>query len=458
MRNLFSWNRIGLTLLAGTMAAGTLAVAQGKGLPDAQVEANVLRALAGAPELATQSIKTTTVYGTVTLSGSVSDEAARTLAETLASKALGVQKVVDELTLADGSDGAAAPQQQAPPPPDTAQAEGSAPQLQSDGTMAPANGAPADGGPQAGQPNQPAPVYSQQPAYPQQGGYPQSGTQSGAVDPRYGPAGPPPDVQGGQNQGYPNQSAQGAPPVYRQPYQGAPQPAYGQQAYGQQQAPVQYGAQEAGKAVTIPSGALLRVRLVEGLTAKRIKAGTVFDATVLNDVIADGEVAIPRGASVQGTIVESNPSGAVGGKGQLALQLTSVSLSGRNYPIVSDTWTHYGRDKTGQTVGSAVGLGAFGALIGAVAGGGAGAAIGAAAGGAAGIGASAASGRNDVVVPAEAIISFHLAQPAGVTTVSQQEMDRLGYGVQQANLQRRQPPPPPGYYGRPAYYPYAYPY
>jgi hypothetical protein len=265
-------------------------------------------------------------------------------------------------------------------------------------------------------------------------------------------------VQGGQNQGYPNQSAQGAPPVYRQPYQGAPQPGYGQQAYGQQQAPVQYGAQEAGKAVTIPSGALLRVRLVEGLTAKRIKAGTVFDATVLNDVIADGEVAIPRGASVQGTIVESNPSGAVGGKGQLALQLTSVSLSGRNYPIVSDTWTHYGRDKTGQTVGSAVGLGAFGALIGAVAGGGAGAAIGAAAGGAAGIGASAASGRNDVVVPAEAIISFHLAQPAGVTTVSQQEMDRLGYGVQQANLQRRQPPPPPGYYGRPAYYPYAYPY
>jgi len=439
------------------MAAGTVAVAQGRSLPDAQVEANVLRALAGAPELATQSIKTTTVYGTVTLSGSVSDEAARTLAETLASKAQGVQKVIDELTLA-GGDGTGSAQQAAPP--DTVQNQSSAPQLQSDGTMAPSAGSPADGGQEAGQQNQPQPAY-QQPAYPQQG------SQSGTVDPRYGPAGPPPDMQGGQNQGYPNgqsqgypnQGAQGAPPVYRQPYQGPP-PAYGQQPYGQQRpAPVQYGAQEGGKAVTIPSGALLRVRLVEGLTAKRIKAGTVFDATVLNDVIADGEVAIPRGAAVQGTIVESNPSGAVGGKGQLALQLTSVSLSGRNYPITSDTWTHYGRDKTGQTVGSAVGLGAFGALIGAVAGGGAGAAIGAAAGGVAGIGASAASGRNDVVIPPEAIISFHLTQPAGVTTVSQQEMDRLGYGVQQANLQRRQPPPPPpGYYGRPAYYPYAYPY
>lgn len=451
MRNKLLGNCLGPTLLAGAMALGSVAMAQGRGLSDAQVEANVLRALAGAPELATQSIKTTTVYGTVTLSGSVSDEAARTLAETLASKAMGVQKVVDELTLADGTAGT--PQQAAPDP---AQNQGTAPQLQSDGTMA-----PPDGVQQSGQPNQPAPTYQPQPAYPPQGG--QNGVQSGAVDPRYGPAGPPPDVQDGQSQGAPNQGAQGAPPVYRQPYQGAPpvqygQQPYGQQPYGRQPAPIQYGAQEGGKAVTIPSGALLRVRLVEGLTAKRIKAGTVFDATVLNDVIADGEVAIPRGAAVQGTIVESNPSGAVGGKGQLALQLTSVSLSGRNYPITSDTWTHYGRDKTGQTVGSAVGLGAFGALIGAVAGGGAGAAIGAAAGGAAGIGASAASGRNDVVVPPEAIISFHLAQPAAVTTVSQQEMDRLGYGVQQANLQRRQPPPPPGYYGRPAYYPYAYPY
>jgi hypothetical protein len=438
----------GLVLLAGAISFSGAAFAQSGTVPDAQVEANVLRALAGAPQLATQSIKTTTVYGTVTLSGTVTDEASRTLAENLASKAAGVQKVVDELTLS--SDPAPDQAQQA-----ATQDAGSTPMLQSDGTMAPAQDANQAGGQQA-QPQPAYPQQGQQAPYPpnaQQAPYPPNGQQggqypqSGAVDPRYGPAGPPPDMQGGQN-------GQAAPPVYRQPYyRGAPPYGYAQQ----QAAPPPYGAQEAGKAVTIPSGALVRIRLVEGLTAKRIKAGTIFDATVLNDVIADGEVAIPRGASVQGTIVQSNSSGAVGGKGQLALQLTSVSLSGKNYPIVSDTWTHYGRDKTGQTVGSAVGLGAFGALIGAVAGGGAGAAIGAAAGGAAGIGASAASGRNDVVIPAEAIISFHLTQPAGVVTVSQAEMDRLGYGVQQSSLQRRvPPPPPPGYYGRPVYYPYAY--
>ena len=37
--------------------------------PDAQVEANVLKALAAAPELSTQDIQSATVYGVVTLSG-----------------------------------------------------------------------------------------------------------------------------------------------------------------------------------------------------------------------------------------------------------------------------------------------------------------------------------------------------------------------------------------------------
>ena len=415
-KRLFSISGAGAITLAGSMLMSDVALAQNAAVSDAQVEANVLRALAGSPQLATQQIKTTTVYGTVTLSGSVTDEPARTLAENLASRAQGVQKVVDELTLSSDSVAPAPPNQQNSPPAGSWQGQGSNPTLQSDGTVAPT---PA----QASQPPQ---------------GAPEPGYQS--------PPAPPENAQYGNNA--PAPQGQGAAPAYRQPYRGGQPGSYSQQP------PPQYGAQEGGREVTIPSGALVRMRLSEGLIAKLIRPGTAFDGTVLNDVIADGEIAIPRGADVQGTIVQANASGAVGGKGQLALQLNSVSLSGRNYPIVSDTWTHYGRDKTGQTVGSAVGLGGFGALIGALAGGGTGAAIGAAAGVGAGIGASAASGRNDVVVPAEAIISFHLIQPANVVTVSQQEMDRLGYGVQQANLQRRPVPPPA--YGRPGYYPAPY--
>jgi hypothetical protein len=378
-----------LVLLAGALSLGGVAAAQDK-LPDATVEANVLRAFAGAPQLANQSITATTEGGVVTLTGFAQDEASRTLAENLASRAAGVQKVVDQLALGAGA------------PPDAAQG-----QLQSDGTMAP-------------------PPQGQQAPYPGQ-----------------------------------NPQGAGAPPQYpqQQPYNGAPpQGGYAPPPQGgyapQPQGRAPYGSQVAGQAVTIPPGALVRVSIIEGLDTKHTKAGTIFDAIVLNDISADGEVAIPRGAMVQGRVVESKNSGALGGHGDLTLELTQVNLAGRVYPLVSDTWSSTGRDKTGQTVGSAVGMGAFGALLGAVAGGGAGAAIGAAAGGAAGIGASAASGGARVVIPSEAILSFHLTQPASVQTVSEAEMVRLGLSAQ--HLQRRVPPPPPPGYYPPPYPPYAY--
>jgi hypothetical protein len=447
----WSYLRGSSLLLAGLLGIGGAALAQGGSLSDAQVEANVLRALAGSSQLATQSIKTTTVYGTVTLSGTVSDEASRTLAETLASRAPGVQKVVDELTLGSDTNGSATSgagntsaggdgaSNAAPADP----SQGSNPQLQSDGTMAPPpdqqqtssdpqqqgqNQAPEPGYVSPPAPPAPQGQYPQQPQYPQnqypQGQYPQNGQQQG--------------------QQYP-----GGQPVYRQPY--------GQQRYSGQPGPPPPGAQEAGKAVTVPNGALLRVRLNEGLSSKHVQPGAVFDATVLNDVVADGEIAIPRGATVQGTIVESKNGGSVGGKGELALQLTNVTLGGKQFPILSDTWTHTGPNTGGRTASNVIGLGALGALIGAAAGGGPGAAIGAVAGGATGVGVSAAQGPGRVVVPAEAILTFHLAQPAPVTTVSQAEIDRLGYSVQPGQLARR-PPPPPGYYypPRPVYYPYPY--
>jgi hypothetical protein len=203
----------------------------------------------------------------------------------------------------------------------------------------------------------------------------------------------------------------------------------------------------------VPSGTLIRVRINEGMDSKNTAPGTVFDGVVINDVIAGNAVAIPRGTSVLGKVVDVHNAGSFKGKGELALQLTQITLGGQTYPVVSDAWSHQGADKTGQTVGNAVGLGAFGALIGAVAGGGPGALIGAGVGGAAGAGVSAASHRGEAVVPAEAILNFRLAQQVPLTTVSQDEMNRLATGVQSVQQLRRRNPPPPYYYG-PGYYPY----
>src|SRR6266576_4573080 len=123
--NSFSRFSTASLLTAGLLLGSGAAFAQTRpaATPDAQIEANVLKALAGAPELADQSITSTTVYGTVTLNGTVRDEPSRDLAEHLAANAAGVQKVVDELIIgAPASTG------------NNSQQAGTNPNLQSDGT------------------------------------------------------------------------------------------------------------------------------------------------------------------------------------------------------------------------------------------------------------------------------------------------------------------------------------
>lgn len=435
--------------IAGLLATSVFVGAQTKpGMPDAQIEANVLKALASAPQLADQTISTTTVYGVVTLSGTVRDEASRKMAETLVSNAKGVQKVVDELTLGDSTQADVARDEGVP--------AGAETNPRQDESMSQTTQAPSP----AQEPTQEMPPsQTQQPApAPQQ----QASPEERSVDRSQSGTTPlPPPYRRPYGQPYPPRTY---PPQAYPPQNSSPQSPYGQQqAYGEQV----YGGQRGGDAVIVPSGSLLRVRVSQGLASNHTQPGATFDGVVVNDVVSGGAVAIPRGAAVTGRVVDAETSGTLKGRGELSLQLTAVSLAGRNYPITSDVWSRHGADKTLTSVNSAVGLGAVGAIIGGVAGGGAGAAIGAGVGGVAGLGASAASGRNGAAIPPEAILTFHLQQPAELTTVSQAEMDRLGYGVppgMQPQMRRRYPPPPPpGYYSpyAPVYYPpyyYRYPY
>lgn len=403
----------GMVLASGfVLGAGAQQNASGQNgtVSDAQIEANVLKALATAPELSTQNIQTTTVYGVVTLSGSANDESSRTRAENLVARVSGVKKVVDEMTLG-ATDANAAP------------ANGAAPQdgmvLQSDGTYAPGNG--------------------QDQA--------QQGPQTQGPPPSHGTAGPPPsDQANGQYGPPPNQYPdQGQYPPRRPMYRGQPQGGY-----------PQYPAQVAGRPATVPAGAMVQIRINQGLSSHHTQPGTIFDGTVLNDVVADGAIAIPRGAQIQGVVADAHKAGALKGKGELALQITRLTLGGQVYALASDTWFREGRDKTGRTVGNAIALGAVGALFGGAVGGGGGAAAGAAIGGAAGVASSAGSPGGNLIVPAEAVLTFHLAAPITVSTVSQQEMSRLAYAAGPAvggPPVRRRPYPPNVYYAPPPYYP-----
>jgi len=434
-------------LLGGMLAAvGTVPSRAQDTMPDSQVEANVLKALAGAPELASQNITTNTVYGVVTLTGNVPDEAARTKAENLAANASGVKKVVDELQVGPATAAQNTGADQGAPAPGMV--------LQSDGTYAPAQTADASGAPAPGtapasgavmnDPDHDQAAYGQPP----NGQAPNTQTNTNGA-PAYSQSNP---------QAYPQQP-NGYPQNNYPPQNGYPRSGYAPNGYPQNGTAQPWGGQVAGQPVVLPVGTTIRIRVNRLLASDKLKAGDHFDGLVANDVTAGGFVAIPRGASVQGVVVDAKSSGAISGRGELSLQLTSIAMGGKVYPVTSDVWSRKGPDKTGQTVGNAAGLGIAGALIGAIAGRGAGAAIGAGVGAGAGVAASAASPRGQVVVPPEGMLTFNLSQPANIATVSEAEMQRLAYGVPNGPPQRQPmyarpypgyypgypPPPPAGY-------------
>lgn len=435
--------------LAATLVAGS-AYAQKTKLPDAQVQANVLRDMAKEPSLAQQQIQASTAFGVVTLTGNVTDDRARDLAERVASHSDGVTKVVDQLSVGTANASTSVPQDEqraasiAPPPP------GNEPQ-----------------GPPPPQQNvdqqdseQPQYSQSQPPAYPQTQGQPYSQAQG---QPSYDEQqAPPPPQQGQRRRIYRRDYEQGMAQGNQYPQDGqyGPPQRYQGQRYQQ--------GNPGGATVTIPAGTPVSVRLSRWLSSGRVAPGHVFEGFVSNDVMAGGQIALPRGTQVTGTVVDVTQPGALKGSGSITLQLQSAMLGGNQYPLQSEPWTINGHDKTGQTVGTTAVMGIFGALIGGAVGGGGGALAGAGIGAAGGLGISAASGGGNAVIPGEARVTFRLDQPSTVTTVSESEMSRMGSNVGPESGYARPGYPAPAYaapypaygYGYPGYgYPYyGYPY
>jgi hypothetical protein len=385
---------------------------------------DVVHALDGAPELKQDWITAGTVQGEVTLSGTSASEANRKLAESLAGKVSGVTKVVNNLKVGD---------------PQTAQNSDQYP-------SGPTQSDPNQAGQQSGQYADPS--QTQQP----QQGQPQYTDQSqGQVQ-----------AQGQQQATYDNNGQQPQPGYAPNAGpQAGYQPGYQQPGYQQGQPQVARAPEVPHAPVTLPEGTLIKVRTSEPLDTKRAKDGTPVEFTVVRDIYAGGVLAIPRGATVRGHVVDVKKAGAVSGSNELGLKLEVIDLEGRSYALDSDAFQVKGPNKAGRTAGSAFGGALLGAIIGGAVGGGGGAAIGAGAGAVGGTAASAATPGPNVWIPAEALMDFHLNTPLTVTPVSWQEAQRLAANApppsQRPTLYRRvpygypppPPPPPPGYYYRP---------
>jgi hypothetical protein len=128
-----------------------------------------------------------------------------------------------------------------------------------------------------------------------------------------------------------------------------------------------------------------------------------------------GAVAIPKGATVAGTVTDAKPLGKLAGGAVLTVRLDSIHLNGAEVPVQSALRTFTAKGKGKRTAVLGGGGAALGGIIGGLAGGGKGAAIGLLAGGGAGTGGAALTGNKDIVLPAESAVSFSLTQSLQVS-------------------------------------------
>ncbi len=208
-----------LVALAGAaMLCATITLAQDAGAPapppqsqppaqtqgprsDGQIEMDVVHALDASQALKNDLITAATIQSEVTLSGTVSSEASKQLAESIASHVDGVTKVHNNLTIGNPQDA----QAMQPAPDSEAQEMPENPQAGNGTATLPPPGPAPEQNPNQGQYPAPAPYpqqqpYPQQAPYPQQQPYPQQGSayppprppyqypQYGQYPPQYAPA------------------------------------------------------------------------------------------------------------------------------------------------------------------------------------------------------------------------------------------------------------------------------
>ncbi len=161
--------------------------------------------------------------------------------------------------------------------------------------------------------------------------------------------------------------------------------------------------------IVVPAGTSLTVTVDQALSSKTSQAGQTFLATLARPISIDGKSAIPKGASVTGTVIAAKEKGKIKGEGQLSLALTSITIRGKNYNIQTGALDSTVKGKGKRTAVTTGGGAAGGALIGGIAGGGKGAGIGALVGAAGGLVGGAFTGNKQIEIPAETALTFTLS-------------------------------------------------
>ena len=118
--------------------------------------------------------------------------------------------------------------------------------------------------------------------------------------------------------------------------------------------------------VEIPSGTVMEVEFLEGLSSQTSEPGDIFRVRVASDVGTDGAVGIPAGSEILGVVTEAVPLKKIGGKAKLSLKFTDLVMpSGKTVPIQASLVTE-GRSETRKDAATIGGAAAGGAILGRV--------------------------------------------------------------------------------------------
>jgi hypothetical protein len=161
--------------------------------------------------------------------------------------------------------------------------------------------------------------------------------------------------------------------------------------------------------LTIPSGTVLQVLLIDGLSTDGNSAGDRFLASLAEPVVVGGSTLLPKGTKVRGRVVDVEGSGRVKGVASIQLALTDIMQGDRTIAITTDTFAATAESTTNRDAAVVAGSAGVGAVIGAIAGGKKGAGIGAVAGGGGGTGVVLATKGKEIRYAPETRLTFTLA-------------------------------------------------
>ena len=179
--------------------------------------------------------------------------------------------------------------------------------------------------------------------------------------------------------------------------------------------------------------ATVSVRLLDTLSSENSKAGDRFTATLAEPLVMNGRIVARKDTRVTGEVRDAISSGRLSRPALLTLTLMGVESRVGQYPIATGDLTVKADSHAKRDVLIIGGASGAGAAIGGATGGGKGAAIGALIGAGAGTAGAYLTGKREIVLPAETLLTFHVNS----VTISPKELARLQSVGQEAESTAR---------------------